>query len=130
MPTFEGIRALMLYGGVKILFPRVIPLGEQSRGKCPVQDIGLVSTDETAQPSSAIGPWAPSTRVGDKKIGPLECPKASGGCLDRFVSRQNIERCRRLANQTTSGAERLQVMKLLAEDEANFRLEFNVTCQL
>ena len=43
--------------------------------------------------------------------------------MDRFVNRKNIERFRKLANETTSATERLQVMKLLAEEEAKFKLE-------
>ena len=43
--------------------------------------------------------------------------------MDRFVNRQNIERYRRLAVETTNATERLQIMKLLAEEEAKFKLE-------
>ena len=43
--------------------------------------------------------------------------------MDRFVNRQNIERYRRLAIETTNATERLQIMKLLAEEEAKFKLE-------
>ena len=43
--------------------------------------------------------------------------------MDRFVDRQSIERYRKLANSTTSTTEWLQVMKLLADEEAKFRLE-------
>ena len=43
--------------------------------------------------------------------------------MDRFVNRQNIERYRRL-KETPNAAERLQIMKLLAAEEAKFRLEF------
>jgi hypothetical protein len=43
--------------------------------------------------------------------------------MDRFVNRQNIERYRRLAIGTTNATERLQIMKLLAEEEAKFKLE-------
>ena len=43
--------------------------------------------------------------------------------MDRFVNRQNIERYRRLAIDTTNATERLQIMKLLAEEEAKFKLE-------
>jgi hypothetical protein len=42
--------------------------------------------------------------------------------MDRFTSRQNIERYRRL-RETPNAAERLQIMKLLAEEKANFNLE-------
>jgi len=43
--------------------------------------------------------------------------------MDRFVNRQNIERYRRLAIETTNATERLQIMNLLAEEEAKFKLE-------
>ena len=43
--------------------------------------------------------------------------------MDRFVNRQNIERYRRLAVETTNATERLQIMNLLAEEEAKFKLE-------
>lgn len=43
--------------------------------------------------------------------------------MDRFVNRQNIERYRRLAIETTNATERLQIMKLLAEEEAKFMLD-------
>ena len=43
--------------------------------------------------------------------------------MDRFINRQSIERYRKLANETTSATEWLQVMKLLADEEAKFRLE-------
>jgi len=42
--------------------------------------------------------------------------------MDRFVNRQNIERYRRLADETTNAIERLRVMKLLAEERAKFKL--------
>jgi hypothetical protein len=42
-------------------------LAERSRGKCPIPDGDLASTAKKAQPSHAIGPWARSTRLGDKK---------------------------------------------------------------
>jgi hypothetical protein len=44
--------------------------------------------------------------------------------MDRFVNGQNIERFRRLADETTNAIERLWVMKLLAEEWAVFKLEF------
>ena len=43
--------------------------------------------------------------------------------MDRFVTRQNIERYRRLADETTNATERLRVIKLLAEEEGKFKLE-------
>jgi hypothetical protein len=45
--------------------------------------------------------------------------------MDRFLDRENIERYRRL-RETTNAAERLQIMKLLAEEEAKFKLELQV----
>jgi hypothetical protein len=44
--------------------------------------------------------------------------------MDRFINRQNIDRYRRLARETTNAADRLQIMKLLAEEEAKFKLQF------
>jgi hypothetical protein len=46
--------------------------------------------------------------------------------MDRFVNQQNINRYRRLASKTTKAAERLQIMKLLAEEEAKFKQECEV----
>jgi hypothetical protein len=42
--------------------------------------------------------------------------------MDRFIDRENIERYRRL-RETPNAAERLQIMKLLAEERAKFKLE-------
>jgi hypothetical protein len=42
--------------------------------------------------------------------------------MDRFMSRQNIERYRRL-RETPTVAERLQIMKSLAEEKAKFNIE-------
>jgi len=47
--------------------------------------------------------------------------------MDRFVKRENIQRYRRLASETLDDAERLQILKLLAEEAAQFRLEFRAT---
>jgi hypothetical protein len=44
--------------------------------------------------------------------------------MDRFLNRQNIERYRRL-RETPSADERLQIMKLLAEEGAKFKLEIS-----
>ena len=46
--------------------------------------------------------------------------------MDRFVNRQNIDRYRRLAREATNANDRLQIMKLLAEEEAKFKLELRV----
>ncbi|MFZ0721919.1 MAG: hypothetical protein WAM99_13740 [Xanthobacteraceae bacterium] len=45
--------------------------------------------------------------------------------MDRFVSRENIERYRRLSTETADAAERLRILKLLAEEEAKFKLEMS-----
>ena len=36
--------------------------------------------------------------------------------MDRFVNRQNIDRFRKLASETTDAAERQQIMRLLADE--------------
>jgi hypothetical protein len=46
--------------------------------------------------------------------------------MDRFVTRQNIERCSRLADKATDATERLRVIKSMAEEWAKFELEFKV----
>jgi hypothetical protein len=67
------------------------PVAEQSRQECLVQDISLVLTGQKAQGSCAIGPWAPSTKVG-KKTSRLECPIAfrrlqwTGSSIDRILN--------------------------------------------
>lgn len=43
--------------------------------------------------------------------------------MDRFVSRENIKRYRHLASESTDAAERSKIMKLLADEEARFKLE-------
>ncbi|MFZ0422406.1 MAG: hypothetical protein WAL80_05975 [Xanthobacteraceae bacterium] len=43
--------------------------------------------------------------------------------MDRFVNRENIDRYRRLANEATDATERLQILGLLAEEEAKFKAE-------
>ena len=40
--------------------------------------------------------------------------------MDRFVNAQNLSRLRRLASETTSEAEKLKLLALLAEEEAKF----------
>jgi hypothetical protein len=42
--------------------------------------------------------------------------------VDRFLNKQNIERYRKL-REARNAAERQQVMKLLAEEKAKFKLE-------
>ena len=43
--------------------------------------------------------------------------------MDRFVNRQNIARYRRLASEATNATQRQQIMRLLAVEEANFKLD-------
>ena len=43
--------------------------------------------------------------------------------MDRFINRQNIERYRKLASEATNVTERQQILKLLAEEEAKFKLD-------
>jgi hypothetical protein len=43
--------------------------------------------------------------------------------MDRFVNRENVDRYRRLASESTDAAERLRILKYLAEEGAKFRLE-------
>ena len=45
--------------------------------------------------------------------------------MDRFVNRENIKRYRKLASESTKATERLQIMTLLAEEEAKFKLEMS-----
>jgi hypothetical protein len=45
--------------------------------------------------------------------------------MDRFLKRENIKHYRRLASEFTNDAERLQILKLLAEEEARFKLELS-----
>jgi hypothetical protein len=46
--------------------------------------------------------------------------------MDRFVNRENIERYRGLASESTNDSERLRILKLLAAERAKFKLEFTV----
>jgi hypothetical protein len=43
--------------------------------------------------------------------------------MDRFVIRENIERYRKLASESTESAERSRIMKLLAEEVTKIKLE-------
>lgn len=56
--------------------------------------------------------------------------RALGAAMDRFVNRQNIERYRGLASDSTDRVERLRILKLLAEERAKFKLEFAVATTL
>jgi hypothetical protein len=43
--------------------------------------------------------------------------------MDRFVSRENIKRYRQLASESLEPAERSLIMKLLAEEVTQFKVE-------
>jgi len=43
--------------------------------------------------------------------------------MERFINRQNINRYRRLASETTNATERQQILRLLADEEAKFKLD-------
>ena len=43
--------------------------------------------------------------------------------MDRFVTRENIERYRRLASQLTDSTERSRIIKLLADEVTKIKLE-------
>lgn len=43
--------------------------------------------------------------------------------MDRFVTRENIERYRKLASESTDSAERSRIMKLLAAEVTKVKLE-------
>ena len=43
--------------------------------------------------------------------------------MDRFVTRENIKRYRKLASASTDAIERSRIMKLLAEEEAKLKSE-------
>ena len=43
--------------------------------------------------------------------------------MDRFVTRENIERYRKLASESTDSAERSRIMKLLAGEVTKIKLE-------
>ena len=45
--------------------------------------------------------------------------------MDRFVSREIIKPYCKLAGESTGATERLQIMKLLAEEEAKFKVELS-----
>ena len=45
--------------------------------------------------------------------------------MDRFVSRENIKRYRHLARESTDFAERTEIMKLLADEEAKFKSQLS-----
>jgi len=43
--------------------------------------------------------------------------------MDRFITRENIKRYRKLASEATDAVERSRIMKLLAEEEAKLNSE-------
>ena len=45
--------------------------------------------------------------------------------MDKFVSRENVKRYRRLASESIDAIERVRILNLLAEEEAKFKLELN-----
>jgi hypothetical protein len=77
---------------------------ERSRVTCPLPDMELASPARKAQRF-----------------------KMSNGlqeaAMDRFVSRENIRRYRKLVSESTDATERSQIMKMLAEEETKFKLE-------
>jgi hypothetical protein len=50
--------------------------------------------------------------------------------MDRFVSAENIGRCRALATTEVSAEERLEVIQSLAHEMAKFREELHVLCDV
>jgi hypothetical protein len=42
--------------------------------------------------------------------------------MDRFITRENIKRYRKLASEATDSTERSRIMKLLADEEAKLAL--------
>jgi hypothetical protein len=79
-------------------------LSERSRVKCPLPDIMLVGTAKRAQRCH----MSDSLR------------KAA---MDGFVTRENIERYRRLAAESMDSAERSKITRLLVGKEAKFKLK-------
>jgi len=51
--------------------------------------------------------------------------RALGAAIDRFVNQENIKRYRKLAGESTNATERLRIMKLLAEEEAKFKVDLS-----
>jgi len=43
--------------------------------------------------------------------------------MDSFVTRENIKRYRKLADESSSATERSRILSLLTEEEAKFKLE-------
>ena len=53
----------------------------------------------------------------------FKCPAALEAAMDRFVTRENIERYSKLASESTDAAERSRIVKFLAEEVAKIKLE-------
>jgi hypothetical protein len=53
----------------------------------------------------------------------FKCPTALQAEMDRFVTRENIERYSKLASESMDAAERSRVMKFLADEVAKIKLE-------
>jgi hypothetical protein len=53
----------------------------------------------------------------------FKCPTALEAEMDRFVTRENIERYSKLASESTDAAERSRIMKFLADEVAKIKLE-------
>jgi hypothetical protein len=81
-------------------------LTERSRVKGPTPDIQLAAISKRAQ------------RI-------AMSDSLHKAAMDRFVSRENIQRYRELASESTSAAERSRILKLLAEEEAKFKSELS-----
>jgi hypothetical protein len=54
---------------------------------------------------------------------PLAALEAAMDAMDRFVTRENIERYRKLASESTDSTERSRIMKLLAEEVTKVKVE-------
>jgi hypothetical protein len=76
-------------------------LSARSRVKCPLPDIALACPAKRAQRIDSFPDVA----------------------LDGLVTRENIQRYRRFAGESTDSAERPQITELLAGNEAKFKLE-------
>jgi hypothetical protein len=77
-----------------------------------------------------MGPFADRRnipkRTKSRKVGPHYrwCSHPNVVGLDRFFSRKNIGFYRSLANKRTKAAKRREILRLLAEEQVKFKLEF------
>jgi hypothetical protein len=92
----------VLYPSAPVIITLAL-LAERSRVKCPLPDIELASTAKKAQFAMALEP--------------------AMDAMDRFVTRDNIERYRKLASETTDPTERSRIMKFLADEVTKIKLE-------